>query len=131
MSPDRITSTPLETESGSGNDVKPSLDSTPYHSVFGASFPMGAKPPGLSLSPNHNNAAGYSGYPGAPHASMDFSSTNIPSFYPSTTMPSVFSKTPFGAIPSAAPSPGQLEKSKNSKRSSTGESEHSPHPLQH
>ncbi|KAL7644403.1 UNVERIFIED_CONTAM: hypothetical protein RMT77_005234 [Armadillidium vulgare] len=117
MTPDRISSTPLETESNTGTDVKPSIDSTPYHSVFGSSFAMGAKP-SLALTSGQATAAGYSGYPGAAHTSMDFS-TGYSSFYPTTTMSSVFSKSPFGTVPNAASSPNQVEKTKNSKRSST------------
>ena len=125
MSPDRVagTDTPLETETSCATDVKPSLDnSSAYHSVFGANFSVGAKPPSLSsLSPNQGAgstvaATGYSGYPSA-HSSMDFSSSSYPSFYPSTTMSSVFSK-PFGGVSNSAASPSQDKK--NSKRSTTG-----------
>ncbi|KAB7498514.1 GATA-binding factor 3 [Armadillidium nasatum] len=101
----------------SHQNVKPSIDSTTYHSVFGSSFAMGAKP-SLALTSGQATAAGYSGYPGAAHTSMDFS-TGYSSFYPTTTMSSVFSKSPFGTVPNAASSPNQVEKTKNSKRSST------------
>ena len=120
MSPGRVAGadTPLETES-SGSDIKPALESS-YHSVFGANFSSKSS---LSLSSSQSGSStaavsGYSGYPTG-HSSMEFPSSGYPSFYPSTTMASVFSKPPFGTVPTSAASPGQ-DKSKNSKRSTTG-----------
>lgn len=111
MTPDRVTASPGGSIAGV-NDIK--VDSS-YTPVFSSSFPS---KPSLSLSPAHSTAhpSGYTGYP--THSSMDFAHTGYSGFYPSSGMSSMFSK-PFHSVPSTPISPSQ-EKSKNTKRSSTG-----------